>query len=200
MNFRNFFRFLLPALLLLGGASVRTGYADWYHDATTNYLEAANWLEESHGDWHGESWYRVGDDGNDSCCSKFAESDPLYLDGTSATVTNEIVVCRNLTGNDAEGSFHIRADLRDDCGPGFRGFALYDFHDGDRDEYPNGLREIIDMRQCPRLVQIAVEHQRFALASHCKAFIDMAGMRREAVCFAVQLSVTEDMRHNGISA
>ena len=144
MNILNSSRYLFSAVLLLGAASARTGHAgDWYHDATTNYLEAANWLEESHGDWHTMPWYLVGDDGDDSCCSKFAESDPLYLDGTSEKVSTEIIACRNLAGNDVQGSFHIRADLRDDCGPGFRGFALYDFHDGDRDEYPNGLREII---------------------------------------------------------
>ena len=149
MSSRFFPRFLFAAVLLLGGVSARTGHAgDWYHDATTNYPDAdgwdeGNWIDDSHGDWHTMPWYLVGDDGDKSCCSKFAESDPLYLDGTSEKVSNEIIACRNLAGNDVQGSFHIRADLRDDCGPGFRGFALYDFHDGDRDEYPNGLREII---------------------------------------------------------
>ena len=64
----------------------------------------------------------------------------------------------------------------------------------------DGFRKIIDMRQCPRLVQIAVEHQGLALACQCKAFVDMAGMRREGIRLAVQLTVTEDMRCYSISA
>ena len=130
------------AALLL---AARTGYADWYHDATTNYLEAASWLgEESGGDWHQEPWYLVGGEGDESCCSKFAESDPLYLDGTSASVSNEIVACRNLARNEVQGSFHVRADLGDEPDSGFRGFALYDFGDDyDPVDNPDDFREII---------------------------------------------------------
>lgn len=142
MNSRNFFRFLLPAVLLLGAVSARTGYADWYHDATTNYHESVSWLEKSEGDWHTKPWYLVGGEGDESCCSKSAESDPLYLDGTSGSVSNEIIVCRNLARNEVQGSFHIRADLGDDPDFGFRGFALYDFCDED-DDHPDGVREII---------------------------------------------------------
>ena len=36
------------AIPLLGGVSARTGYADWYHDATTNYPDAYDWEE---GNW-----------------------------------------------------------------------------------------------------------------------------------------------------
>ena len=64
----------------------------------------------------------------------------------------------------------------------------------------DGRREVVDMRQRPRLVQIAVEHQCLALPRQRKAFVDMAGMRREGVRLAVQLPVAEDMRRDGVPA
>ena len=56
------------------------------------------------------------------------------------------------------------------------------------------------MRQRPRLVQIAVEHQCLTLARQRQAFIDMAGMRREGVRFTVQFTIAEDMRRDGVPA
>ena len=57
-------RSLVAAAFLLA-ATVPSGYATWYHDSTTNYLEAENWLEKSSGDWQTMRWHRVGDDGDD---------------------------------------------------------------------------------------------------------------------------------------
>ena len=141
---RKTLKFLSAAILFFAAYA---SSADVYYDSTSHYLEAANWLEESKGDWNTMRWYLRGDDGDESCCSKFAESDPLYLDGTLSKVENEIIACRNLTRDgdhgDEQGTFHVRAKLYDsECGSGFRGFALYDFCDKDYN-HPEGLREII---------------------------------------------------------
>ena len=64
----------------------------------------------------------------------------------------------------------------------------------------DGRREIIDMCQRPFLVQISVEHKRFALSRHGEAFVDMAGGRGIAILLAIEFAVTEDVRRNGVAA